>query len=164
MDTPTYELRRFLLSRKMEYTLWGNEFKDYGVTVVQELLLKGANLEHLEKKQKFYCIPHSFWDKELINLFLNHGCNINGTDAELNSALHLAIKKLSYRGNGWYEIVAYLLNNEIDPNLINLQGETSLFMLISQQCYKNPNKHSLNIVKYMIKCGAKIDIQSSICG
>lgn len=82
---------------------------------------------------------HFFWNfglfwficslglEEVTKLLLENGANVNGVDADLNTALHaLAKSKSIYDPDKQYKIAEILINNGADVSVKNKNGDTPI--------------------------------------
>jgi ankyrin repeat protein len=79
----------------------------------------GANLRS-GSVGSFLCIAAQNRDLEMLNDLLNYGADINATNGDGNTALHVAISN----SNGLTEVVKYLLDHGADMNKTDSSGWT----------------------------------------
>lgn len=87
--------------------------------------------------------------KDVIELLLKNGANINSKDSELNTPLHHT------QYNSDVKVLEILLSQGADINGQNMYGET----ILVRTCFHVPNHNSAEKVLFLLKSGADINIE-----
>ncbi len=114
-------------------------------SIMKLLLLSGAEITKKEGRLDVLHVAAIHNNSEFLENYINYinttswKLNINVTDSEGNSAIHLAVKKDDIR---FQEVIKVLLNFGADINLKNNNSETPL-----QIAYSNENN---NLIKFLL--------------
>jgi len=111
--------------------IFGAAWRRPYLSVVQLLLHNGADPDAQRECIESSCrskfplhIAAADCDSDLVELLLQHGANVDVTDADGNTALHHSIV---YRWNDVKSVVYVLLEKKADVNIVNRSGETPLY-------------------------------------
>ena len=102
-------------------------FCSINVGIVKFLVEHGADI----KKPDNYgttCLMHAVWSKEMCQILIDSGVEVNAQDSSGNTALRWAIKNPSGNHLDKEEIVQLLIDHGSNPNLKNEEGE-DVFLL-----------------------------------
>jgi hypothetical protein len=101
----------------------------------KKLLDAGANMYAMSKHNAYSAFSWAVSNKsiDIVQLFLNHGVDVNYQNNKSETALTIAAK-----GCKNFEMVQLLLENGANPELIDLYGENTISGL-SRYCNKNEN-------------------------
>lgn len=91
-----------------------------------------------------------FLKKEVINLFLENGADINHQDKEGNSLMLYLFEEPN--------TLLYFLGKGLDPFLKNKQGKAMIDILIENHHYTNPGAILCHQILQDIKCQKELDI------
>jgi ankyrin repeat protein len=130
--------------------------------IAKLLASNGANVDGCPNNPYPYARPIHFVHlaiqfNENINILdwlLDNGANINATDSEGNTALHLAVRKSP-------RTVEYLLRRGASPNAVTINGVTPLHEAITSS-YNYCKDGVKDIVSILVKGGADINTADTL--
>ena len=126
-----------------------NNFNGVSVGIVSRLLEHGADSNHLFKNVVDFPYIHegeaSSDIKEIVEILIKHGADVNYRNAKGDTALFIAIQF------GFKEVTETLIQNNADVNIPNNQGTTAVAYAAKLG--------DEAIVQYLIESGANINIQ-----
>jgi ankyrin repeat protein len=93
-------------------------------------------------------------DLEYLKRLLNAGADINQTDSDGYSALHMALLANFENQETYTEVINFLIDRGIDANLQDLTGQTALHYSIEQS--------NLPLIQKLLSNNAKVHIKDEI--
>ena len=129
------ELAKKLIELSLKNGADVNARTSFDNTIFMELMKVFSLLSTKEKERR-----NSILD--LAKSILSYGGNINAINQDKETALFTAVRV------GDLELIAFLLNNEVNPNIINIEGQTAFLELI----YKG--EEYLDHILLMLEFGA----------
>lgn len=132
--------------------------KERDLSVIAMLVEAGANINAVTKQKKTPLMKAIVSDEDLLlvkELVKTHKADINKSDDCQSTALHKAAEK------GCTKIIEFLMNCKANMNALNDEGETPLFILVSEDRIEDRfEKLDIEITLKMIKAGARLDHQN----
>ena len=137
---------------------------DYGcIKAISTLIQKGYNVNAITD-EKHRTPLHMAKNREVVKLLLDHGAAVNMQDYKGNTALHIALEKLSgkYFHNdqeAQINIISFFLSRDgLDLGIKNENGQTVLQMA-TELSFKN--EICAKVVKILLNLGADVNVQDN---
>lgn len=126
----------------------------------RRLLGAGASKNHQNKKKQsplILAVKHG--NLEIVQLLLEHDCNVNLVDKENRTALYHAVKEATSGGKTYKEIVKVLLKRrDIDMEVVTKIHDAK--RLLTETCLlKAVKNRNATIVNFLLKAGARVDVR-----
>ncbi|XP_055954651.1 putative ankyrin repeat protein RF_0381 [Patella vulgata] len=114
------------------------------------LLEHGIDVNTVDKNgDKPLALVSQHCETQLVTLLISKDCDINHQNQRGETALHKALQVMRYSHQNRRNVIKILLQNGINPNLSDVEGQTVLFMAVAEQ--------ERSITEDLLKAGADVN-------